>query len=223
MVFLRKLTLLVMCFCILYLSLFSSANAQDDNDWQFWKAVSVEKKVTGILKFVVEEETRWSDNMNRFMYQAVDTGLVYAPFAWFDLGGNFRYLVQDDAGQWEHEARPHLNAVLKHQWNNLRVLNRSRLEYRYLTRTKDTWRYRNMSEIKFTSDWSLLKISPYLREETFFKFDQDNYNQNRLSGGFQFELFKHAEIDLFYLWQSLKSVGKWRDVNVLGTNIKFTF
>lgn len=219
----QKFALSVLCFSLLNLAIFSLAHAQLEGDWQLWNIVSAEKKMNDSLRFNLEEETRWSEDINRFMYQSLDTGLVYGVSGWLDLGGNFRYVIQDDAGQWEHESRPHLNAMLKYSWRKLQFLNRSRFEYRYLTRTKDTWRYRNLSEIMLPFDWASLKISPYLKEEVFFKFDQDDYNQNRLSGGMQFELLRCIEIDLFYLWQRVKSLGEWKNINVLGTNIKFIF
>ena len=220
----RQFVCLFLCFSLLNLAVFSLACAQPpEGDWQLWTVVSAGKKINDRLRFDFEEETRWAEDMNRFMYQALDAGLVYEAAKWLDLGGNFRYVIQDDDGQWEHEARPHLNAILKYSSRNLQFLNRSRLEYRYLTRTKDTWRYRNLSEIKVPFGRAQVKISPYLREEVFLKFDQDDYNENRLSGGVQFELLRHVEVDLFYLWQRKKSLGEWKNINVSGANIKFIF
>ncbi len=220
----RQLVCSFLCFNLLSLAVFSLALAQPpDGDWQLWAVVSAEKKINDSLRFDFEEETRWSEDIHRFTYQSLDTGLVYEAAKWLDLGGNFRYVIQDDDGQWEHESRPHLNAMLKYSRRKLQFLNRSRFEYRYLTRTKDTWRYRNLSEIKVPFDGAPFRICPYLREEAFFKFDQDDYNENRLSGGAQFELLRHAGMDLFYLWQRKKSLGEWKTIHVSGVNIKFVF
>lgn len=219
----QKLVLSILCFSLIILAAFSLGHAQPQGDWQLWKVVSMEKKMNDGVGLNLEEETRWSEDMNRFAYESLDIGLLYGACGWLDLGGNFRYVIDDDDGQWEHEARPHLNAILKYAWRGVKLSNRSRFEYRYLTRTKDTWRYRNLSEVKVPFNWAAFTISPCLREEAFFKFDQDDYNQNRLSGGIQFELSKHIEIELFYLWQSLKSLGKWKSVNVLNTQINFIF
>ena len=222
----QKTAFLFFCVSLIILIVFFPGYAQPDQperDWQLWNIVSAEKKINDSLRLNFEEETRWSEDMNRFMYQAFDFGLLYGASGWLDLGGNFRYMIHDDDGQWEHESRPHLNAILKYSRRKLQFLNRNRLEYRYLTRTKDTWRYRNLSEIKVPFALAPLKISPYLREEAFFKFDQDDYNENRLAGGIQFEFSRRIGIDFFYTWQRLKSLGEWKSVNVLNTQVNFIF
>ncbi|MEW6102193.1 MAG: DUF2490 domain-containing protein [Candidatus Omnitrophota bacterium] len=198
-------------------------SSQKDGDWQFWSAASVEKTLNDYLKAVFEVEVRFGDDINRYIYQSEDAGIVYAAFDWLDLGANFRYVLADNGGQWEHEARPHLNATLKAKYLGADISNRSRFEYRYLTRTKDTGRYRNLTEIMLPLEWSVLEISPFVREEAFLKFDQDDYNENRLSSGASFKIAKNLKMEFYYLWQRLKSVGKWKDINVLGTQLKLLF
>lgn len=219
----KKRLWLMLTLWLLIISLPIKTFAQKDGDWQFWNTDSVEKDINEALKLVLEEEFRWGNDMNRFIYHHSDIGLVYKITDWFNLGQNFRYVINDNAGQWEHEARPHLNATFKWTLFNLDFSNRNRFEYRHLTRTKDTWRYRNMSKLKIPLNWTRFKISPSLSEEAFFNFDQDDFNRNRLSSGIEFKLAKNLHGELYYLWQSSESKGDWTDINVLGTKIKLIF
>lgn len=208
-------------FFILILSI--RAFAQDDGDWQIWNSVSAEKSLNEDVRMTLEEETRFGDDFNRFIYQAFDIGLVRSATDWLDLGFNFRYMIEDDAGHWEHESRPHFNAILKYISQNLELFNRSRFEYRYMTRTKDTWRYRNLSAVKLPLNWTRLKISPNIKEEIFVNFDQDDLNENRLSGGLEFKLLKGWDGEIFYLRKSYEYRSKWTQTNVIGVKVKFSF
>lgn len=199
------------------------AVAYDDNDRQFWSTVAAQKQLNDKCMIIAEEETRFADDFNKFVYQAEDIGIAYKFFDWLSMSGNFRYIVQENGSSWEHEARPHVNLTLAKDVLKFNLSNRSRFEYRYLTRTKDSERYRNLTQIILLSGWSRFKISPFVREEAFFNTDQDNYNQNRLSGGVGFRLLEKIKSELYYMWRTDKSVGKWTDANVMGVKLQLLF
>lgn len=100
---------------------------------------------------------------------------------------------------------------------------RSRLEYRDREIKKDIWRYRNKLTIRLPLEFTELKLKPYLADEVFINLDEEGYNRNRLYGGVSFELSKNLTGDIFYLWQSSRSGGGRKDINVLGTALKFHF
>lgn len=218
----KRLALVLVCLLIIVL-LPIKAFGQKDGDWQFWNTVSGEKEINKELKIILEEETRLGQDMGDFAYQHIDAGLLRQMRNWLDLSLNYRHIFQKKDNAWEEEYRPHFNAILKWQWLGLDFSNRNRMEYRILSKTKDSWRYRNMAKVKIPLDWTQFKISPYIANEAFFNFDQDDFNRNRLSSGVEFKLVKNLQGELYYLRQSSESRGNWTDINVLGTKIKLIF
>jgi hypothetical protein len=219
----KKSFLLVLGCLLIIVLLPIKTFAQKDGDWQFWNTVSLEKQINKELKIILEEETRLGQDMGDFAYQHIDAGLMRKMTNWLDLSLNYRHIFQKKDNAWEEEYRPHFNATLKCRWFNLDFSNRNRFEYRILSKTKDSWRYRNMSKIKIPLNWTKFKLSPYIAEEAFFNFDQGDFNRNRLYLGSEFKLVKNLQGELYYLRQSSESRGNWTDINVLGTKIKLIF
>jgi len=77
--------------------------------------------------------------------------------------------------------------------------------------------------VKFPLELTRFKIQPYLADEVFLNFGEGVYNRNRLYSGVSFKLSSNIKGGVFYLWQSSKSGGDWKDINVLGVNVKFLF
>lgn len=51
--------------------------------------------------------------------------------------------------------------------------------------------------------------------EEEFRFGDDT--------GVSFKVLENMTDEVFYLWQSSRSAGDWKDANVLGTRLKFRF
>ena len=68
-------------------------------------------------------------------------------------------------------------------------------------------------------------LGPYIDEadEVFVDFYGDRINRNRLYSGVSFKLSKNIRGEVFYLWQTSKSGGGWKDISVIGTKLKFYF
>jgi len=198
--------------------------ASDDGDLQYWSTAGVSFDIDKDWKFKFEEEFRFGDNAGHF-YRHSDFGVVYKSFAdWIDLGFNYRQVFEKDSkGQWRQENRPHLNVTLKSKLFGFDLSDRSRLEYRDREIKKDIWRYRNKLTIRLPLEFTELKLKPYLADEVFINLDEEGYNRNRLYGGVSFKLSKNLTGDIFYLWQSSRSGGSRKDINVLGTALKFYF
>jgi len=68
-----------------------------------------------------------------------------------------------------------------------------------------------------------LKLQPYVADEVYINFDEEDFNRNRVYSGVSFKLSENIGGEVYYLWQSSKSGGSWEDINVLGTKLKFYF
>ena len=82
--------------------------------------------------------------------------------------------------------------------------------------------YRNKLTIEFPK-LTTLQLQPYIADEVFINFDREGYNNNRFYAGFEINLTKTIEADIFYMWQSTRSDGGRKDINVLGFKLEIAF
>jgi len=194
-------------------------------DFEYWATAGASLNINKDWGCTFEEELRFKDGGGEFYYHHSDLGVVYKGLAsWIDLGVNFRKVYsKDSAGEWTQEDRPHLNATLKGKFFDINVSDRSRLEYRDRESEKDDWRYRNKVTVKLPVELTRIKLQPYLAEEVFINLDEGIFNRNRMYIGLSINLSKKLKGDIYYLWQTSKSNGKWGDINAIGLGLKFYF
>jgi len=217
-----------MCFVVTVMAVLSISEicfAFDDGDFQYWSTAKFSFDIDKDWKFTFAEEFRLGDDAGDFYYHHSDIGFVYKSLAdWIDLGVNYRKVFERDSkDKWGQENRPHLNITLRGQLSDFDVSSRSRFEYRDRENKKDLWRYRNKVTVKFPLELTSLKLQPYLADEVFINFDEEDFNGNRLYAGLSLKLSKNIKGEVYYLWQSSESGGDWKDINVLGTQLSFRF
>jgi hypothetical protein len=211
------------------LTTISFANApcfgMDDGDFQFWSTASVNFEIDKRWSGNLEEEFRFGDGAGELYYQHSDVGFVYGGLAeWIDFGLNYRLVFEKDgADEWRRENRPHFNVTLKGKLSDLSVSNRSRFEYRDRENKSDMWRYRNKTTLKFPVKLTALKLQPYLADEVFINFGEQDIHRNRFYAGVALNLLKQLKGEAYYLLQSSKSNGIWIDFYVLGIQLKIYF
>ena len=195
-------------------------------DFKYWSAAGVSFDINKDWGCSFEEEFRFGDDAGEFYYHHSDLGFVYKGFAdWIDLGFNYRQVFErtDSEGEWKQENRPHLNVTLKGQLFGLNVSDRSRFEFRDVEDYEDHWRYRNKFTAKFPLELTELKLKPYVADEVFIPLDDDNITQNRVYAGVSFEVLENVTGEVFYVWLTGRTAEGWKDINVLGTRLKFRF
>ena len=198
--------------------------AFDEGDFQLWDTTEFSFDLNKDWEFTFEEELRFQDEGSRLYYHHSELGFVYSGFAdWVEFGLNYRQVTSRNSDDdWVTENRPHVNVTLMTELAGLYFEDRSRLEFRDRNEKDDIWRYRNKFSVKFPK-LAILQMQPYIADEVFINLNQDGYNNNRLYVGSSFELVKNIKADIFYMWQSTRSNGGRKDINVLGFNLKFAF
>lgn len=221
-----------MRFIIIFLAglvffLTTQAYAYDDDDgaFQVWFTTIQEFKAKDNLKIALEEEFRWGDDVREFYYQHYDLGLSYTLSKYWDIGAGYRHVYELSKGKFKQENEPYITATLKLKASNFLLSSRNRLEYRHFDYKPDSGRYRNKFTLKYPLKIANFDIQPFISDEIFIGFGGTNqFNQNRLSSGLEFNITKHIKGELYYMLVSVKrSTGKWFDANVLGTKIKLVF
>ena len=196
---------------------------QCHGEWQVWNADSIEAHWKGPWYMKLEEEFRMGNDVRRFIYQSSDVGVIYKKDEFVKLSAHCRYAFLRAEDSWEKEIRPHVNAILSWHALGLDLSDRNRLEYRIRSQTKDRIRYRNKLKARLPVKWTSFEVTPYISEEVFVDFDQDDFNENRLSPGIEFNMFKNTKGELYYLWQASEYRGSWTSADVIGTKIKIKF
>ena len=215
---------LIRSFFLFVLLCSSSCFAFDDGDFQYWNAESISWKLDKHWQLNLEEEFRFGDDAGDFYYQHSDLGATYTGMCnWLDIGFNYRHIFEENNDEWKQENRPHLNFALKLISGKLNLNNRGRFEYRNREDADNFWRYRNKFTLKFPCKFTRLEFQPYLADEIFVDFDQQELNRNRLYAGFYMKLLKSLKGEIFYLWQSSKKSGEWTNYQILGTKLKLVF
>ena len=196
-----------------------------DEGFQWWPAVDISYKINKNWQFNFEQEERLGDDGGNMYYEHSDFGFVYSGMAdWIDLGFNYRLIYQKDKkDDFGYENRPHLNVTLKGKMFGWDVSDRSRIEYRDMETTKDTWRYRNKIAVKFPIELTEYKLQPYIANDAFIDLDREDFTMNWFYTGFTFKLTKNMKADIYHMWQATKTPTEWKDVYVLGTKLIFCF
>ncbi|UCE98711.1 MAG: DUF2490 domain-containing protein [Planctomycetota bacterium] len=197
----------------------------DDEDFQYWSKAGVYFDINKDWRFNFEEEFRLGDDAGELSYHHFEPGFVYRGFAdCLDFGFNYRQAYQKDSrGKWSEEHQPNVYFTLRGKFFGLDMSDRSRLEYRDRENNKDVWRYRNKLTLKLPLEFTELKLKPYVADEVFVTVSDDNIDRNRLYGGVSVEFSENIKGDVYYLWQSSRTSGKWTGINVVGTSLKFYF
>lgn len=200
--------------------------AFDDGDFQYWNTENISWKIADNWKMTLEQEFRFGDDASDLYYRHTDLGATFSgEIEWLDIGLNYRQVFEEKSNDWKYENRPHLNATVQFNLGEFKFSDRSRFSYRNREDSDNFWQYRNKLTIKFPFKLTRLAIQPYLADEIFVSFDDEELNRNRLYSGFSLSLLKSLKGEIFYLWQRSKSSsnGKWTDCHVLGTKLKLSF
>ena len=203
-------------------------------EYELWTAAGVRWDPNDNWRFTFQEAFRFDEEGGELYYRHTDAGATYRGFAeWLDVGLRYRGVfgtARDNDGHIEN--RPYLQMNIKGNFLGFHVSNRNRIEYRDRKTADNVWRYRAMFTInepfeRMSSNRRRRfkdKIRPYVSDELFFDLDGGGYERNRLYGGLSCLLHERAAWNVYYLWQSSRSSGRWEgDLNVLGTTITFLF
>jgi len=201
----------------------TSAHGQDAEGLQFWHRDSIEATWKEPWSIRLEEDFRFGEGLERFIYEHTDLGLIYKANEGLKFSIHYRhiYKIKDDV--WEKEKRPHLNAILSWRLADFEFSDRNRIERRLLSNTKDIWRYRNKLTVKYPIAWKGKTISPFLSDEFFFDFDQSTFHYQRISAGIAFVFTEKLTADIYYLRQNSEGRTTPKYLATIGSSIEYKF
>ena len=210
---------------VLYLaSLAKLSYAFDDGDFQIWHTEAQEIRLNKYFKSTAEEEFRWGNNAKELYYQHYEFGVVYNANKYLDVGVKYRQIYEKKGDTFKAENQPNVNLTVKTDLFKFKLDDRNRFEYRNFNYQDDYCTYRNKFTAKYPIPISKIELGPYVSDEIFVDFkDKGGFTRNRLYAGLGVNIIKNINADIYYLLQTSKSSGKWKDANVLGTTMKLSF
>ncbi len=199
--------------------------ATDAGDFEYWPKADFLVPLGEQWKVNFEERLTFGDEARRLDDIQTDLCFYYSGLAdWLTVGFGYKETFEKDGDDWLLEHRPLVNLIVKGRPFDLTFISRSRFEYRMPEDDDDVWRYRNRLLIAPEPALSSTKIVPYLAEEIFIRFDDEDFNQHRLQGGFFIPLYGQIRLELFYCWKlDEQEDNSWHDTNVVGSYLYFLF
>ena len=138
----------------------------------------------------------------------------------WSIDAGYRHARLEFPQRWRDEYRPLVNLSYREQDENWNIRNRHRLEFRYFDDdSEDRIRYRNETVIIARSTYSRFDLSPYVSEEFFYEFTDDNLNENWLTVGVEKPLSGGKKLKFGYRWQARKFLGEWSSRHLLVTGL----
>ncbi|MGD9931315.1 MAG: DUF2490 domain-containing protein [Mangrovibacterium sp.] len=206
---------------MLLLSVFVRTNGQENSNFYLWNTTSVVAGLSPKSSLELSVKTHYlpSDNFRDMTYADLAVGRKLN--SWFQLGLAFRVSqMPKETGDDVYEYRPQFVTKVSATTHAVKFRTTNRLEYLSFNLGEAFFRYYHNLFVDFPALAPKLP-KPYLGEELFTKLNGNGLHLGRLYGGLHVWESDHVGVDLFYVWQKLKSAGYWKEADVLGLNLKF--
>ena len=201
-----------------------TAWAGGEGDFDYWTMASFLIPINEDWRFRFDQRVTFTDEARRLDHQQQGYGVIYSGLAdWLDLGVGVKLHANKKGDDWDRETRPLLNVTVKSTLFGCSVSNRSRIAYRDFEDDDDVWRFRHKITVRSPVTFTPLEIRPYVAEEIFVQFDDEDVNGNRVYGGFYVPLHEQIRLELFYAWHLSEEEDSWHDTNILASYLRFTF
>jgi hypothetical protein len=210
-----------LCFLLVLIFIPNSVYAWD---WGNSNNLFIKKKLNDRWAIVTRSLFTSKNDMHDIFLGVADVGLRYALTDEVSVDTVYRGVWFKLSTGWVYENRPLVNINLTETWKGYMWNHRSRFEFRlYDYDKKDDVRYR--SEFRVITPFKLTRwdLVPYVEEEFFYSFNENEINMNWLSSGLRYKVNKNTTVKLGYRWQTQKLSGQWVNRNVLVTGVLFFF
>lgn len=169
------------------------------------------------------EAILWNDFSDVF-FGYVDLGVGYRFLPAWRIEAAYREARVKPADDWLTEHRPLVNLTWFGKIKDIRLSNRSRIEFReYTWIKKDDIRFRNRTRAELP--WAVLpfEIKPYFEEEFFYGKNSARIEKNWLTGGLYYTAPKQVKLRLAYRWIAVRSRSEWKNINQIVTALSLSF
>jgi len=225
-----------------WLSLTHPLNAQAgmDQDLEQWSIVTLDAHVTPRIRIYTEAQPRIGDNishMDRLLLrgavgaQVTQSFSLWQGYAWTPSFETLRAKADEFKDVFTNENRIYQQALFENQWGKLKIVNRTRLEERFIENASGTSvRARHMLRLVYPIT-KFGKWSAVTYDELFVHFNdlrsgpQGGFDQNRLFVGLSRKFSDHVNAEACYMWNPVNvfnsTINRTNHNIVLGLNFKY--
>lgn len=197
-----------------------SLSAQEDRSFQIWNLNSVQGSLTEKMRIKLSEKIHYTPGESNLDIKSADFSITYRPKKRFDFGTGFRISGIEQETGWLREQRFVVFGNLFNESEKLEYSFVNRIDYRTFNNADNHFRHKQSFTLFFPimTSWA---FRFYSTEETFVKFNSENFHLARLYGGLQNEGLKHFTMKLYYVLEKYQRPDSWKTRDILGINLSF--
>ena len=218
----KKIVLLLFVLCLVVFSFSKSGVASDD--WQYWNEFVFEHEINEKWESVLKAEQKFSDDCSDCTTYNFSLEGIHKINNMHSLGFGYMYEKEKADDEWPREHRFTTKLITKWKIDNIKLKLYNKLEYRDFEEEKDKWRYRLKLKGSTSVDLNGFSFNPFISDEVFYDFDDNELNKNRFAFGIEKGLTNNIEASLYYLRETSKNDNdNWPGINVIGTEFVIVF
>ena len=205
--------------------LLSGANADAKSlDWGSTHDLIVRASLNEKWSVYSSAQAALWDDFSDVYFGYVDLGVGYKFHPAWRIEAAYRQAWFQPKDNWFTEHRPLVNLSWFGKVKEIRLSNRSRIEFREYTWNKtDDIRFRNRTRADLP--WAILpfEIKPYFEEEFFYGKNSEHIEKNWLTGGLYYKASKQVKLRLGYRWIAVRGPSEWKNINQIVTVLSLNF
>jgi hypothetical protein len=190
-----------------------SAGPGAAGNWEYRGRMDMAGPIVEDISVRALTEVRSRNDLHTHNESHFDIGLEWEAHTWLAVGPYYRHVTEQKNNAWTVEHRLHLDVTFKWNFLGLSLSNRNRVEYRMMD-GNETFRYRTRLMMKLGGR-ALPAIQPFISEEPYYDSAAGYVNKNRMTAGLDVKLLETISLGGYYVLDSVKSAGLWRNINAL--------
>ncbi len=203
---------------LLFTLLFNFSVLSQERTFQLWNLNNLEVNLSEKTKIGVTEKIHFNPQSGSIDLKLGDISFKRIFNSWFEAGAVGRILLIRKEDGWLQENRPMIFGNFSKDAGKIELEFSNRFEYRMFKTLADHFRYRQM----LTAELPLFagqRVSAYISEEGFVRFDNENVHLARLYAGTKLKCSNAFEMKLYYVLEKNKQADTWRTSDVIGMNL----
>ncbi|HBL75433.1 MAG: hypothetical protein A2W90_03880 [Bacteroidetes bacterium GWF2_42_66] len=186
-----------------------------------WSYTSLSEDINEKTQIVFSEKVHYNLSEKLSDYNQFDIILYRDIHKNFSVGLALRNAYSGGRNNWVSEITPQIYGVYKGSLNKFSINWSNRIDFQNFDTGAKRTRYRNKLTVIFPRSYTKLKISPFLAEEMFVKFNDDGFYNFRLFGGAYLFDIRFLKANLFYCYNMINKENRWTHQNVTGISLHF--
>jgi len=225
----QRYWLLVLLVCVIF-----PERVDASDQWQFWLDMDYGGEAKEGWSLKLKQSFQWKEDAEDFQTYFLDGSATYQVTEWLNAAAAYRHIWNRPNHNWEEEARPYADLVLKRAWHLFSFSDRNRVEWRNRENRDEEFRYRNRLTALLRQGVTALDVRPYLAAEVFLRegnadpLDADRYRvtlgmradpEDNIAHKLPHPPAESFKTDLFFTYETTKAEEDWNGAYIVGLKL----